>query len=158
MKKFFFDCGTRDPLASTGLLVMRLAFGWMMLYGHGLAKLQNFDKLKEAWTVPAIFPLNLMSHPISLIATIGAEMGAAGLLMLGFMTRPAAFVLGFAMCVAAFQFSAHSPMFVPAAGAKEPAVMYLTVCFVLIITGAGQWSIDAGFDTDKRRRRWMKRA
>jgi hypothetical protein len=38
------------------------------------------------------------------------------------------------------------------------AVLYLIPCFVLIITGAGQWSIDAGFDTDKRRRRWMKRS
>ncbi|RYD49384.1 MAG: DoxX family protein, partial [Verrucomicrobiaceae bacterium] len=106
MKKFFFDCGTRDPLASYGLVVLRLAYGWMMLYGHGIAKIQNFDKLKDAWPVPGVFPLNLMSHPISLVATIGAEVGAAGLLMLGFMTRPAAFVLGFAMCIAAFQVQA----------------------------------------------------
>ena len=154
MKKFFFDCGTRDPLASTGLLVMRLAFGGMMLYGHGLAKLQNFEQMKANWPVPGVFPLNFMSSPISLMATIGAEMGAAGLLILGFMTRPAAFVLGFAMTIAAFQVQAHGPMFLPAPGAKEPAVMYLIVCFVLIITGAGQWSIDAGFDTEKRRRRW----
>jgi putative oxidoreductase len=154
MKKFFFDCGTRDSLASTGLLVMRLAFGWMMLYGHGLAKIQNFDNLKANWPVPGVFPLNFMSSPISLMATIGAEFGAAGLLILGLMTRPAAFVLGFAMCVAAFQVQASGPMFLPAPGAKEPAVMYLVVCFVLIITGAGQWSIDAGFDTEKRRRRW----
>ncbi len=154
MKKFFFDCGTRDPLASSGLLVLRLAYGWMMLYGHGFAKIQKFEQLKANWPVPGILPLNFMSSPISLMATIGAEVGAAGLLMLGLMTRPAAFVLGFAMCVAAFQVQAGAPMFLPAAGAKEPAVMYLVVCFVFIITGAGQWSIDAGFDTDKRRRRW----
>ncbi len=52
-----------------------------------------------------------MSGPVSLMATIGAEVGAAGLLMLGFMTCPAAFVLGFAMCVAAFQVNAHAPFF-----------------------------------------------
>jgi putative oxidoreductase len=154
MKKFFFDCGTRDPLAASGLLVLRLAFGWMMLYGHGLAKIQKFEQLKANWPVPGIFPLNFMSSPISLMATIGAEFVAAGLLMLGLMTRPAAFVLGFAMCVAAFQVHADAPMFLPAPDAREPAVMYLIFCFVLIITGAGQWSIDAGFDTDKRRRRW----
>jgi len=158
MKKFFFDCGTRDPLASTGLLFLRIAIGWMMLYGHGFMKIQNFEKLKAGWTVPAIFPLNLMSSPISLVATIGAEVGAAGLLMLGLATRPAAFVLGFAMTVAAFQVHAHDSFFAKGGPAKEMAVLYLIPCFVLIISGAGQWSIDAGFDTDKRRRRWMKRA
>jgi len=155
MKKFFFDCGTRDPLASSGLLFLRVTIGWMMLYGHGLAKIQNFDKFKEGWPAPALFPLNFMSGPISLVATIGAEVGAAGLLILGLATRPAAFVLGFAMVVAAFQANAHAPFFASGAGpAKEMAVLYLIPCFVLIITGAGQWSIDAGFDTEKRRRRW----
>jgi len=158
MKKFFFDCGTRDPLASTGLVFLRLTIGWMMLYGHGLMKIQNFDKMKESWTIPAIFPLNFLSSPLSLVATIGAEVGAAGLLMIGLATRPAAFVLGFAMVVAAFQAHAHAPFFAAGGPAKEMAVLYLIPCFVLIITGAGQWSIDAGFDTDKRRRRWMKRS
>jgi putative oxidoreductase len=158
MKKFLLDCGTRDPLASTGLVFLRLTIGWMMLYGHGLAKIQNFDKMKEAWTVPSIFPLNFLSSPLSLMATISAEVGAAGLLMIGLATRPAAFVLGFAMVVAAFQVHAHDPFFAKGGAAKEMAVLYLIPCFVLIITGAGQWSIDAGFDTDKRRRRWMKRA
>lgn len=155
MKKFFFDCGTRDPLASTGLLVMRLACGWMMLYGHGLMKIQKFEQLKANWPVAGIFPLNFMSSPISLMATIGAEVGAAGLLIIGLATRPAAFVLGFAMTIAAFQVSALAPFFSTGSGpSKEMAVLYLVPCFVLIITGAGQWSIDAGFDTEKRRRRW----
>ena len=159
MKKFFLDCGTRDPLASTGLVFLRLAIGWMMLYGHGIAKIRDYEKLKEVWnTVPAIFPLNFLSSPLSLVATIGAEVGAAALLMIGLATRPAAFVLGFAMVVAAFQFHAHDPLFSKGGASKEMAVLYLIPCFVLIITGAGQWSIDAGFDTDKRRRRWMKRS
>ncbi|MCW1923974.1 DoxX family protein [Luteolibacter arcticus] len=153
MKKFFFDCGTRDPLASSGLVLMRLTIGWMMLYGHGVAKIQNFEKLKATWAVPGIFPLNFMSSPVSLVATIGAEVVAAGLLIIGLATRPAAFVLGFAMCVAAFQVHAHDPFFAKGGAAKEMAVLYLIPCFVLIITGAGQWSIDAGFDTEKRRRR-----
>ncbi|WP_367872117.1 DoxX family protein [Luteolibacter sp. Populi] len=154
MKRFFFDCGTRDPLASTGLLVMRTGFGLMMLIGHGLAKWQNYGATLAKWTVaPGIWPLSKMTMPMSLMATIGAEFFAAALLILGLATRPAAFVLGFAMCVAAFQVGAHSDWFVPAPGAKEPAVLYLLVCFVLIITGGGQWSLDATFNTEKRRRR-----
>jgi putative oxidoreductase len=154
MKKFFFDCGTRDPLASSGLLFLRLTVGWMMLYGHGLGKIQNFDKMKDAWAVPGIFPLNFMNSPVSLMATIGAEVGAAALLMFGLAGRPAAFVLGFAMTVAAFQVHAHDPFFSKGGASKEFAVLYLVPCIVLIITGAGQWSLDALINTDKRRRRW----
>lgn len=153
MKKFLFDCGTRDPAGSAGLLFLRVTVGWMMLYGHGVGKIQNFEQLKAAWTVPAIFPLNFMSNPVSLMATIGAEVGAAALIMLGLMTRPAAFVLGFAMCVAAFQVHAADPFFAKGGASKEFAVLYLIPCFVLILSGAGQWSLDATFSFDKRRRR-----
>ena len=153
MKKFFFDCGTRDPLASSGLLFLRLAVGWMMLYGHGLGKIGKFEALKATWPVPGILPLNLMSSPVSLIATIGAEVGAAALIMLGLATRPAAFVLGFAMTIAAFQVHAHDPFFSTGGASKEFAVLYLIPCMVLIITGGGQWSLDSLFNTDKRRRR-----
>ena len=154
MKRFFFDCGTRDPLASTGLFVMRAGFGLMMMFGHGLAKWQNYGTVIQNWNVaPGIWPLSKMSMPMSLMATIGVEFFAAALLVLGLATRPAACLLGFAMCVAAFQVGAHSPWFLPAPGAREPAVLYLLVCFVLIITGGGQWSLDAMFNTEKRRRR-----
>jgi uncharacterized membrane protein YphA (DoxX/SURF4 family) len=90
---------------------------------------------------------------MSLMAAIAAEVFASALIALGLMTRLAAFVLGFAMCVAAFQFHGASDWFLPAPGAKEPALTYLLFCFVLIVTGAGQWSLDAGFAHDKRRRR-----
>ncbi len=153
MKKFFFDCGTRDPLASSGLLFLRVTIGLMMLIGHGVMKIQNFDKLKEVWAVPALWPLSYMSKPISLMATIGAEVGASALLVLGLMSRPAAFVLGFAMCVAAFQVHALDPFFSKGGASKEFAILYLIPCFVLIITGAGQWSLDSMFSQDKRRRR-----
>ena len=123
MKKFFLDCGTRDPLASTGLAFLRVTIGWMMLYGHGVAKIQNFEQMKAGWPAPGIFPLNFMNGSISLMATIIAEVVAAGLLILGLATRPAAFVLGFAMVVAAFQVNAHAPFFASGAGpAKEMAV------------------------------------
>ncbi len=154
MKKFLFDCGTRDPLASTGLFVLRVSFGLMMLIGHGIPKIGKFDALKDSWTVPGIWPLSHLSSSISLMATIGIEVGAAAMLVLGLMTRPAAFALGFAMCVAAFQVHGAGPWFLPAAGAKEPALLYLAAAFTLVVTGAGSWSLDAKLATgDKRRRR-----
>lgn len=154
MKRFLFDCGTRDPLASIGLLVMRVGFGLMMLIGHGLPKLQNYGTYVGKWTVaPAIWPLSKMSMPVSLAATIGAELFAAGLLVAGLMTRPAAFVLGFAMCVAAFQVHGADPFFSQGGAAKEMAVLYLLPAFILIITGAGQYSLDSAILSDKRKRR-----
>lgn len=154
MKRFLFDCGTRDPLASTGLFFLRAGFGLMMLFGHGIVKIQNYDAMLAKWSIaPGIWPLSKMSMPMSLISTIGAEVGASMLLVLGLMTRPAAFVLGFAMCVAAFQVHALDPLFSKGGAAKEMAVLYLIPAFVLIITGGGQWSLDSVLSTDKRRRR-----
>ena len=154
MKRFLFDCGTRDPLASTGLLVLRASFGLMMLLGHGIVKWQNYPEMLKMWNVtPAIWPLSTMSAPMSLMATIGAEVFASALLVLGLMTRPAAFILGFAMCVAAFQVHALDPFFSKGGAAKEMAVLYLIPAFVLIITGGGQWSLDAALHNDDKRRR-----
>jgi len=154
MKKFLFDCGTRDPVASSGLLFLRLTTGLMMLFGHGIPKWQNYSAILEKWTtVPAIWPLSYLTAPMSLMSAIAAEVFAAALLSLGLLTRPAAFVLGFAMVVAAFQYHGSDPFFSKGGAAKELALLYLVPCFVLIITGAGQWSLDATVDQGKRRRR-----
>lgn len=153
MKRFFFDCGTRDTVASAGLLALRLGFGLMMAIGHGWAKLQTFADKKDHWLVPEIWPFSYMSSPVSLMATIFAELGCASLIVLGLATRPAAFVLGFAMLVAAFQQMADAPLFLPAAnGAKEPALLYLFACVALIVAGAGKASLDAGIYKEKKRR------
>jgi len=154
MKKFFFDCGTRDMTASFGLLVLRVSIGLMMLAGHGWGKLQNYEKYKAAFPVPDFFPLNLMSPQIAMIATIGAEVGAAALLILGLATRPAAFVLAFTMVVAAFHVHASDPWFLGAdvVKAKELALLYLVPVIVILLTGAGSLSLDSAILKDKRRR------
>lgn len=152
MKKFLFDLGTRDPLGSFGLLILRVGFGLMMAIGYGLPKLQKFEQMKAEWPVAGIWPLSMMSHPVSLMATIGAELGCALLLVLGLMTRPAAFVLGFAMLVAAYQIHGADPFFMAGGSAKEPAILYFIPCLVLIISGAGIWSLDAAIYREKKRR------
>lgn len=154
MKKFIFDCGTRDLTASFGLLVLRVSIGAMMLLGHGWGKLQNYDKMKTGWLVPDFFPLKYMSPQISLIATIGAEVGAATLLILGLATRPAAFIFAFTMVVAAFHFHSSAPWFLGAdvTVAKELPLLYLLPAVVILLTGAGSFSLDAILLKNKRRR------
>lgn len=154
MKKFFFDSGTRDELGSGGLLVIRAGFGLMMLIGHGWPKIGKFDKLKDDWAVAGVWPLSMMSPPVSLMMTIFAEVGCAALLVLGLLTRPAAFILGFAMLVGAFQVHAHHDFFMPfpPGPSKEPALLYFLPCLALIISGAGKWSADALIYKEKKRK------
>jgi putative oxidoreductase len=132
MKKFFFDSGTRDATASFGLVGLRVMIGGMMMFGHGIPKIMGFAALKDSFYV------------------------AAALIILGLAMRPAAFVLGFNMVVAAFAAQATLPWFlspgVPMA--KEPALLYLIPLMVMILTGAGKFSLDACFYNQDKRRRW----
>lgn len=152
MKKFLFDCGAREAATSLGLLVLRAGIGAMILFGHGLPKIAMFAKAKDTWPVPKIWPLGYFSPPMSMISTIAIEIGAGALLMFGLLTRPAAFLLGFAMVVAAFQVHAADPFFMAGGAAKEPAVLYLLPCIALILSGAGLFSLDAVIGKEKRRR------
>jgi len=156
MKRFFFDCGTRDATASLGLFVLRVGAGLMMLLGHGLPKLQDYASMKNGWPTANIWPLTHLPSEVSFICTLVAEVGAAGLIVLGLMTRPAAFYLGFVMVVAAFQVMGAAPWFPTQAVpmAKEGALMYLLPAVVLILSGPGAWSFDAVIYREGKRRRW----
>lgn len=148
MKKFFFDCGTRDLTASIGIFVLRVSIGLMMLFGHGLPKLKNYESLREKFKAPGSLDF-ILNGPISLILAIGAEVGAASLLVIGLATRPAAFIFGFTMVIAAFDVHAADPF-----ARKELALMYLAGAVAVLLTGAGTWSLDAAIHKDTKRRRW----
>lgn len=130
--------------------------GLMMLVGHGVPKLQNFATLKNGFYMPDFFPLKYLSPPVSLMCCISAELGASLLIILGFATRPAAFLLGFNMVVAAFGVLGAERWFMGPATpvAKEPALLYLIPLIAIILSGAGAYSLDAGIYKDGKRRRW----
>lgn len=148
MKKFFFDCGTRDLTASFGLLFLRVATGLMMMLGHGIPKLQNYEAMRAKFTAPSSLS-GFLNGPIALILTIGAEVGAAGLIILGLATRPAAFILCFTMVIAAFDVHGADPFNI-----KELALMYLIFGVTILLNGAGAFSVDAKLSKDGKRRRW----
>lgn len=155
MKRILLDCGTRDATASLGILSLRVMIGLMMLLGHGIPKIQNFEAiLKTGFYQPDFFPLNLLPMNVNLALTIGAEAIAASLIILGLMTRPAAFVLGFAMTVAAFGAMGATPWFSTGGPAKEMALLYLIPAIAIILSGAGSYSLDAVLHKDGKRRRW----
>ncbi len=155
MKKFFFDCGTRDATASLGILALRVMVGLMMLIGHGLPKIENYESLKKLFYVPNFLPLDWA--PACLIACIVAEVLAASLIIVGLATRPAAFVLGFCMVVAAFGKLGLTPWFQSTptlVETKELSVMFLIPMVAIILSGAGAYSLDAVIYRDTKRRRW----
>jgi putative oxidoreductase len=157
MKKNFFDCGTRDSTASLGILSLRVMVGLMILIGHGLPKLLNFTAKKDTFYVPDIALLNMMSPQVSFTMCIFAEVFAASLIIIGFATRSAAFILGFAMVVAAFGAQASAPWFInppTVINAKELALMYLIPMIAIILSGAGRYSLDQLIYKDAKRRRW----
>ncbi len=155
MKRILLDCGTRDATASLGLLSLRVMTGLMLLIGHGIPKIQNFDAiLKKGFYQPNFFPLSMLPAQVNLGLITGAEVVASSLIILGLLTRPAAFVVGFAMTVAAFGAMHSVPWFPSGSPGKEFPILYLIPAIAIILAGAGSYSLDAVLHKDGKRRRW----
>ncbi len=147
MKKWFFSNSTFDPMASAGLLALRIGIGSMMLGLHGWEKYQNFAQAKDSFPVPKIVLLSSwMNSTTSLVCTIFAEVVCSALIIVGMATRPAAVLLAFTMTMAAFVVLADKPL-----AGKEMALLYLTAAVALFFTGGGIYSFDARFSIVKKR-------
>ena len=84
------------------------------------------------------FPVHLHSE-LGLAAILETFGGAA--ILLGFLTRPIAFVLSGEMAVAYFQ--AHFPKSVfPTINQGTPAIVFCFLFLYLTVAGPGAWSID----------------
>jgi putative oxidoreductase len=129
-----------DPalLNDIGLLMMRILFGGLMAFGHGLPKLQGYANMSGGFPDPlGIGTVN------SLNGAIFSELVCGLLILIGLGTRVAAIPAAFAMFIAAFVVHAQGPFFLPGDGAKEPAFLYLAGYLILMVTGSGKFSVDA---------------
>ena len=128
MDKAFFDTWTPRALG-----LMRIVVGYLYV-SHGTAKLLGFPH-------QAMFD-NL--QVFSLIGVAGIlELVGGALVLVGFCTRPAAFILSGEMAVAYFM--AHGSkghILVPQLNGGELAVVYCFVFLFLAAAGAGAWSVD----------------
>ena len=118
-----------------GLLVLRVALGVQMLYGHGWEKFMTFAEKS------ATFPDPMGVGPkVSLGLAVFGEVVCAGLLALGLFTRAAAVALVVTMGVAFF--AVHKgALSGPQSG--EMAFLYLVGFTAIFLAGPGQYSIDA---------------
>jgi putative oxidoreductase len=114
------------------LLILRLWFGLVMAFAHGLRKVTDLSAFAESVGKRGIpFP-ELTGAFAAASEFLGGVLLAAGLL-----TRPAAVCLLLTMLVAAFYVHAGDPF-----SKQELALAYGVAALAVAISGPGRYSID----------------
>ena len=115
------------------MAVLRIVTAYLFLQ-HGTAKLLHMPHLTMFDGLP----------PLSLFGVAGMiEIAGGVLVLLGWFTRPAAFILSGEMAVAYFH--SHVPLgnaLVPLLNEGESAVLFCFVFLLLSVAGPGAWSVD----------------
>ncbi len=133
MQKFLtLEFLPRSP--DLALLLLRLWLGGAMIALHGWGKLNGL--LSGNSRFPDIFGIG--ATPTLAMAVL-TEVAGSILLMLGLWTRPAALALGITMAIAFFL--AHGGR-LTGQGNGELAFINLAGYVVLLLTGAGKFSVD----------------
>ena len=129
------------------IFVLRLALGLVIL-PHGMQKLLGWYGGFGFKGTMGYFTQTLhIPYAFGLLAIIAEFFGSLGLI-LGFLTRPAALGIGVTMLVAAYMGHRKFGFFMNWFGNKkgegfEYFVLAVSIAAVLVITGAGNWSLDA---------------
>lgn len=122
-------CG---PCTDLALLALRLFFGLSMALAHGLGKIQNFDTYAAKFFDPiGVGPAAALG--LAIFAEFFCSLG----LVAGLFTRLAAVPLIVTMSVAAFMVHLSDGF-----QKMELALLYLAVYVVLLLAGAGRFSLD----------------
>lgn len=114
------------------LLLLRLGFGGMLLFGHGLPKLLTYAEISQTFSDPLG-----VGPQASLCLTIFAEVFCSAAVIFGVLTRWAAIPVVITMAVAATLVHAEDPW-----QNKEVALCFLTPFACLIIAGGGRFALD----------------
>ncbi|MDR6337295.1 putative oxidoreductase [Filimonas zeae] len=120
-----------DGMFNFSMLLLRLAFGGLMLLNHGMDKLMHFSAYESKF-----YNFMGMGSRASLVLAIFAEVFCSLFIVLGLFTRFAAIPLLITMLIAIFV--AHAGQFAKA----EMAVLYCSAFFVLLFCGPGKVSVD----------------
>ncbi len=117
-----------------GLLLLRLAFGFFIIYGHGWGKLTRLFGSEE---IKFADPFGL-GPAVSLGLAAFAEVICALLLMAGLFTRAALIPLIFTMATAFFTVHLNDEF-----GQQEKVILFGFAFVSLFFTGPGRFSLDA---------------
>ncbi len=118
----------RAPYALAALRIMTA----LLFIGHGLVKLFGF-------------PEGAMPGPQDLASLLGAagaiELVAGILILVGWFTRPAAFIASGEMAVAYWMMHGTKSFF-PVLNAGEGAILFCFIFLYFVFAGPGAWSVD----------------
>ena len=131
MKKFL-STQYSETAFNVASLVLRLTFGLLLCLNHGFDKLLHFSKLEYTFSDPFH-----IGHRWTLVCTIFSEVFCSLLLTLGLFTRIAALVLVIQFAVIAFLIHKGAAL-----GVREPALLYLSAFFAVLMVGPGRVSVD----------------
>ncbi|HMJ93014.1 MAG TPA: DoxX family protein [Allosphingosinicella sp.] len=118
----------RAPYALAALRIMTA----LLFIGHGLVKMIGF-------------PEGAQPGPQELASLLGAagaiELVTGLLILVGWFTRPAAFIASGEMAVAYWMFHGSKGFF-PVLNAGEGAILFCFIFLYFVFAGPGAWSVD----------------
>ncbi len=114
------------------MLILRVLFGLAMAFGHGLSKMPPSEKL-----IQGVMTMGFPAPVFFAWSAALAEFAGGILIALGLLTRPAAASLAITMFVAFFIAHGGDPF-----AKKELALLYLGASIVIMMMGAGKFSLD----------------
>ena len=128
-----------------GLLVLRVFTGYLMFTYHGLSKITSGPERWEGLghSLTNLIGIDSFHVFFGFLASLSESFGSV-LIALGFFTRISSFFLFFTMTIATLK-----KVFL--GGAFELALVYGVICFVLIISGSGKYSLDYYFFRKRER-------
>lgn len=118
--------------ADFGLLLLRFGPGCIMAKVHGWGKVTHFSEYSADF-----YNFLGLGSSFSLGLVVFAEFICALLIVLGFFTRLAAIPLIIAMMVIIFDVNAGEEIY-----KYETPLLFMMIFVVLMITGAGKYSLD----------------
>jgi putative oxidoreductase len=123
---------TYGRFGDAGLLILRFAPAFFMAYVHGWDKLVNYGEYSKEF-----YKFMGLNDSISLGLVVFAELICAILIVPGLFTRLATIPLIITMAVIVFDLGFGNPIY-----EFETPLLYMIIFTVLMITGAGKYSLD----------------
>lgn len=133
LKKLLFKTTQENSLFNEATITaLRVVAGMLMAILHGTGKVPPSEQLIEGVSSLG-FPAPVLFAWLAGLA----ELVGGIFIALGFLTRPAAFMIFFTMLVAVFGKHANDPVKV-----KELGILYMVIALIFVTRGAGRWSVD----------------
>ena len=124
--------------SSQALSVLRIVAALLFVL-HGTSKLFGFPPMPEGMTMPEAGDIRWLG---AILEVIGGS-----LILVGFFTRPVAFLLSGEMAVAYFMFHAPESLY-PSVNGGDAAILFCFVFLYIAFAGPGLWAIDGAREAD----------